>query len=167
MIVPQSTKTQTVAARPAAIPAKGYGIDNATPMVALVAKIVTALVHADKNNNGKLDASERFALIGFLSLEVYTAFSGMNLNEVGNELRDLDKDEVATLVAVFSLNHDLKDEQLEQLIENTLDWLVQGIGIFASFRVWRESKQTQGFTLPSMERLQALNAVQQTYSPRI
>lgn len=151
--------------KPAFMTISKIGIDSSRPIVALVAKIVTAIVHADKNGNGKIDSTERIALLGFLSMEFYLSLNGLPLKQVGDELADLDAKEIAELVNVFSMNHDLKDDVLESLIEDTLKWLVDGISLIGGFRKWRETRQGTGTAFPSLPRLAALNQLNVAYSP--
>jgi len=96
----------------------GKSIDLATPLVQDFAAFINGLVTLDKNRDGKIDISEGSAFAMQLLQAVLRNYA--TIGEALTQLKDANSPERKELIAVFQDGFDLRDDELEQLIEGTI-----------------------------------------------
>jgi hypothetical protein len=129
------------------------GIRNISPLTALVAKVITAMVHLDKNADGKVSSAEWWSVVQFLFINGLTTIGTIELNKLKDEIKDLDKAEIGELVNIFSINHSLKDKELEGLIEDGLMLLATMANYVERIGNWKKGRVAQGAKIISIQRL--------------
>jgi len=92
----------------------------------LVGQTVTDILAADSNMDGKISRSEVFQLIAPLGMRLMTSFPKVNFKDLATEIRTSNTDERQAAIDAVSVSFDIKDDDLELIIEDVLD-LVEDI----------------------------------------
>lgn len=95
------------------------GIENLKPTIKVLAQLISSISSADSNQDGKIDAAEMFGIVQVFVMKLITIYG--SLSEAMTELKDLDSQERKELIAAFNEAFDLKNDVVEELIE---EWLV-------------------------------------------
>lgn len=95
------------------------GIENLTPTIRTLAQLITTATNIDSNKDGKIDTAEMLSIVQIFVMKVISVYG--SISEAVNELKDVDSEERTILVKVFNEEFDLKNDVVEELIE---EWLV-------------------------------------------
>lgn len=105
---------------------KETGIQHVSPIVKFIGLLLTSIFQLDGNQDGHISWLEIINKLQLLGIELYGTVQGISWAKIQSELSDADAGEIQQLIADFSEAHDLRDEELEAIIENWLHWLGEG-----------------------------------------
>lgn len=123
--MPRAKKTTTpTEIKPAVMPEKKYGIEELSDVVLLITSFTYALSKS-RGTNGKYWWKDSFKYIG--------AFKRLpeairSIDQVPNEIKDLDEQELEALRKLIEKNFQLSDKDKEKRIEEALDIAFRIIG---------------------------------------
>jgi len=120
---------------------KKYGIENLIKVLDVVLEggnVVGEIADLAKNNDGNLKWYQYIIPSGKL-LDEIVALLGANFNLLIPEMKDLDDAEIAQLEVHFKEKFDIPQDQLEGLVENSLQLLKKLIAIIQEILALIES----------------------------
>lgn len=99
--------------------------------------ILNAVLSIDADKNKKIELSEVLPLLMVVVTRTMSSYGS-----IGQALSELEEafvgeenaDARAELVAVFAANFDLSNDELEELVEDTLSYLVEGYDLILRFK---------------------------------
>ena len=107
---------------------------EAKKLVESFAKVVSAVAKIDTNGDGKLQLNEIFELVQVLASEIFTVYGDV---ETGIEqLSNTDSKDFRVIVAAFAAKFDLEDDHAEELIEKTLNFVLDGYELFEEIKLY-------------------------------
>ena len=107
-------------------------------MAEMVGVLITMAVGIDSNKDGKIDWNEKLAFGMALINNVLVRFNANTLSELKAELADLQAAEVRQAIEKFKVTFDLTDDELEELIEDTMVYVVEGFELAERYGKLRE-----------------------------
>lgn len=107
---------------------------EAKKLVESFAKVVSAVAGIDKNKDGKLQVNEIFEIVQILAMEIFNIYGDI---ETGIEqLGNTDSQDFRFIVNAFAAKFDLEDDHAEELIEKTLNFVLDGYELFEEIKLY-------------------------------
>lgn len=95
------------------------GIENLKPTIKMLAQLITLSANLDSNKDGQIDTAELLGIVQIFVMKLITIYG--SIGEAVKELKDVDSTERTEIIKIFNEEFKLKNEVLEEIIE---EWLL-------------------------------------------
>ena len=107
---------------------------EAKKLVESFAKVVSAVAGIDKNKDGKLQVNEIFDIVQVLAMEIFNVYGDIETGIA--QLGNTDSKDFRVIVDAFAAKFDLEDNHAEELIEKTLNFVLDGYELFEEIKLY-------------------------------